>query len=404
VSFALKLAAVLLAVAVWPFQAIARRFSRRSPAASAIHKEPARQSRLWEWLLISAMLFGVLGILGFLAVVSGIIPIKASSGHWPVTAWFLEFSMERSVATHSVGITVPALGERQARRAAGHYETGCRPCHGSPEIPDPRVVRIMTPPPPYLAPVLSEWKPNELFYIVKHGVKFTGMPGWPAQQRDDEVWAMVAFLLELPNLGAADYRRMVHGGLASRNELFGTSNENCERCHGVQGSGIRAGETPKLAGQREAYLSAALRAFARGQRHSGIMEPVAVELDDQEIEQLAAHYSALLPPDPANTVEAEDISRGREIAQRGIPAQRVPACADCHGPGSTPRNPAYPELAGQYADYLVLQLELFKARRRGGSQYGHLMHQVAPRLNESQMRDVALYYESLNPSPSEPER
>jgi cytochrome c553 len=52
-------------------------------------------------------------------------------------------------------------------------------------------------------------------------------------------------------------------------------------------------------------------------------------------------------------------------------------------------------LAGQYADYLVGQLALFKQAHRGGSAYAHLMRPVASRLTLQQMRDVALYYESL---------
>ena len=52
-------------------------------------------------------------------------------------------------------------------------------------------------------------------------------------------------------------------------------------------------------------------------------------------------------------------------------------------------------LAGQYPDYLVLQLELFKGGQRGGSAYAHLMKPVATRLTPEQMRDVALYYASL---------
>lgn len=56
--------------------------------------------------------------------------------------------------------------------------------------------------------------------------------------------------------------------------------------------------------------------------------------------------------------------------------------------------PVYPVLAGQYADYLILQLELFKKEHRGASAYVHLMRPVATRLTPEQMRDVALYYES----------
>jgi cytochrome c553 len=70
---------------------------------------------------------------------------------------------------------------------------------------------------------------------------------------------------------------------------------------------------------------------------------------------------------------------------------------DCHGPGPHRRNSAYPNLAGQYADYLVLQLELFKQDGRGGSAYAHIMRHVATRLGTEQMRDVAAYYASLSP-------
>jgi cytochrome c553 len=84
------------------------------------------------------------------------------------------------------------------------------------------------------------------------------------------------------------------------------------------------------------------------------------------------------------------------IATQGIPQQDVPACGQCHGPSPTRRNPAYPVLAGQYADYLLLQLELFQQQRRGGSPYTHLMRPVAAGLTRSQMREVALYYESLS--------
>jgi cytochrome c553 len=55
----------------------------------------------------------------------------------------------------------------------------------------------------------------------------------------------------------------------------------------------------------------------------------------------------------------------------------------------------YPALAGQYADYLVLQLNLFKEEDRGGTAYVHLMDPAVHRLTPQQMRDVALFYEAL---------
>jgi cytochrome c553 len=357
-----------------------------------------------------ATLLGGLAVGGGLVVASGIVPIKASSGHWPITAWLLHFAMRRSVTTHTLGLETPMLdAPRLVLQGAGHYETGCRPCHGSPEFPPPRIPQQMTPHPPYLPPLIATWEPEELFYIVKHGVKFTGMPAWPAPQRDDEVWAMVAFLRRLPDLDAAEYQRLVHGeaapsgtvvslhGLLGQEPVPHSVTASCGRCHGVDGRGRGIGAFPKLAGQLPTYLFAALQAFARGERHSGMMEPIAVNLSLEEMRELALYYSRL--QEPLSSSQHQDITlaleRGKAIARHGIPSQRVPSCMHCHGPGTAHRNPMYPELAGQYADYLVLQLELFKRAQRGGSAYAHLMSPVATRLTPEQMRDVALYYASL---------
>jgi cytochrome c553 len=300
-------------------------------------------------------------------------------------------------------------------KGAGTYEMNCRACHGSPSVPYPRVAQHMTPQPPHLPLTISSWEPDELFYIVKHGIKFTGMPAWPALGRDDEVWAMVAFLRRFPELDEEEYRRLAQGEAAPSgdveplSDLVGPDSVpraitiSCARCHGVNGLGRGLGAFPKLAGQRPAYLFSSLQAFARGERHSGIMQPIAAGLSQEEMRELAHYYGnlqELSPPRPhQDTTQA--IERGKAIANRGIPSQRVPSCVDCHGPGAARRNPVYPELSAQYADYLLLQLVLFKQEHRGGTAYAHLMRQVAAGLTPEQMRDVALYYASL-PAAIEP--
>lgn len=361
-----------------------------------------RNQILRRTLAYFALFLVLMGIAGFLGSASGIVPIKASSGHWAITRWILQFSKERSVATHTLGMKTPPLdAPGMVLSGAGAYESNCRGCHGSPALQSPRIAQAMTPRPPYLPHTIPNWDSTELFYIVKHGIKFTGMPAWAAQSRDDEVWSMVAFLRKFPELDAESYRRLVFGEApATAQVLPGTMPraivDNCARCHGLDGLGRDAGVFPKLARQNFEYLYSSLLAYHRGERHSGVMGPIGTALTDQEIVEISRYYADL--PTPASLPSPDTssaIERGAVIAREGIPAQRVPPCAECHGPAEAPRNPAYPKLEGQYADYLKLQLDLFKEGARGGSAYSHLMTRVASSLTPEQMNDAALYYSSL---------
>lgn len=353
-------------------------------------------------------------IAGFASVWLGLVPIAASDGHWAVTRWFLHFAMRQSVQTRSLGIEAPALADPAlVLRGAGHYETGCAPCHGAPGAPRSPITRAMTPEPPFLPPRIGEWTPEQLFWIVKHGVKYTGMPAWPAQERDDEVWAVTAFLLRLPELDEDGYRELAlgeragtgvgrgegHSRLRGLDDALEDALESCVRCHGRDGQGRGEGAFPKLANQRPRYLYESLRAFAEGKRHSGFMQPIAAGLSDANMRGLAEHYAE--QGDAARVTapgaDTELLALGERIATEGVPKLGVPACTECHGPGDAPRNPLYPRLAGQYADYLYLQLQLFKQEQRGGTPYAHIMRTVTERMTPEQMRAVALYLASLAP-------
>jgi cytochrome c553 len=337
-------------------------------------------------------------------VISGVMPIKASSGHWAVTAAFLDFAKVRSVATHSWGIKAPPLhDEGLVLSGAGHYENGCFSCHGGPGGSVPPVMAAMTPPPPDLIDTIPRWTPEQLFSIVKHGIKFTGMPAWPVQQRDDEVWAMVAFLRRMPGLDAAAYRRLVSGE-ASAAPAISSAGERppprlvrdlCWRCHGADGTGRGPGAFPSLAGQRSAYVYASLQAFRDGTRFSGIMGEVAGRLDDAAMRAVADYYEGLPARLADGAGDPPAIARGSAIAARGVPQRDIPACAECHGPAEQPKNPAYPRLASQHARYLTSQLRLLKERRRGGSPHVTLMQGFVDRLTDEDIRDVIQYYAAL---------
>ena len=371
----------------------------------------ARSAVAWGSFFLAAA-----AVVAVLVIASGLVPIKASSGHWAITAWILKFTMQRSVATHSLPIDAPPLdSDALVLKGAGHYDLGCRPCHGAPGQQAPRIARHMTPHPPDLRATVPNYDAAALFYIVRHGVKFTGMPAWPARGRDDEVWAMVAFLQRLPSLEADGYQRLIAPpavpdsprapleDLVAPRRVPPAIEQSCARCHEADGSGRGAGVFPVLAGQRPVYLRASLRSYATGDRQSGIMGPIAAGLSAAQIAELADYYAEIArtprpmvlgPAEgrPGTATSPELVALGRRIAADGLPDRMVPPCSRCHGPGGPPRNPHYPSIAGQYADYLELQLRLFRSRERGGTAYHHIMERVAGGLTDEQIRAVAEYY------------
>lgn len=346
-----------------------------------------------------AVLGLIIAAIGVVVLVSGVFPIKASSGHWAVTRWVLDYASDRSIAFHSVGIDVPTMGEPGLiTLGAAVYESNCRFCHGVPGEEQPPVAKGMTPTPPSLASPVSTMSEQELFYVLKHGIKFAGMPAWPTQDRDDEIWSVVAFLKELPSLEKETYRELVRPDSSISqvdSPVVHLVIQQCAACHGVDGNGRAGPRAPLLSGQKAVYLRKALADYRSGERPSGIMMPIAHRLTTTDIEQLADYFSNQKRESKVATGELEDnlIAEGRRMAEQGDQQDKIPSCVDCHGPGVILRSDAYPKLAGQPAWYLNRQLELFAQRKRGGSESASLMHPIADKLTDSQRRALAAYYQ-----------
>jgi cytochrome c553 len=303
--------------------------------------------------------------------------------------------MSRAVEVRAMNLQAPPLEDLALlQKGAGHYATACMDCHGAPGVPRRHVVRQMTPTPPFLPEKLGRMTPEELFWVIDHGIKYTAMPAWGARGRADEVWAMVAFLERIEGMSPQRYRELAYGADGDDDSILG----DCARCHGRDGNGRGTDAFPSLAGQDEAYLLASLEAYATGKRRSGIMQPVAADLDAADRRAVVAHYArqpAHRVAPPQVQAAAEAIARGRRLAGEGDGLRRIPACAACHGPGTADRNRMYPLLAGQYAGYLELQLRLFRDGGRGGTAYAPIMQRAAARLADRDIADLAAYYASL---------
>lgn len=164
-------------------------------------------------------LLAALGILALVVVVAaaayawlGFYNIAASDPHADVVAWSLDTAMVRSVerrADEAVG-SVPPLDEpERIRTGAEHYlGEGCVTCHGAPGSDRADYAERMRPMPPMLSEQAGAWSDRELFWIVAHGIKMSGMPAFGATHGEDEIWSLVAFVRRLPDLSAADVEEL----------------------------------------------------------------------------------------------------------------------------------------------------------------------------------------------------
>ena len=152
----------------------------------------------------------VLAIAAAIFVVSGVYNVAATSPHWPLTTWAMGKARMRSIKEHAAGIQAPVGLYDPAKIAMGtsHFAAHCAVCHGAPGVPRNDIAQGLYPQPADLAQSAKIYSSAELFWILKHGIKMTGMPNW-SDHSDDELWATVAFVKELPGMTAKYYDQLV---------------------------------------------------------------------------------------------------------------------------------------------------------------------------------------------------
>ena len=163
----------------------------------------------------------------------------------------------------------------------------------------------------------------------------------------------------------------------------------CMSCHGPEGRSVSP-VFPRLAGQQKAYITAQLQAFRNRTRSDPLAQAymwgMASQLSDSGIDALASYYSAQQPV--AGTAgDAALMAEGKKIYTQGILAEKVPACASCHGADAQGVG-AFPRLGGQHVEYLLAQLEGFKSGVRANAP---IMLGVVHNMTADQFKAVATY-------------
>jgi cytochrome c553 len=168
----------------------------------------------------------------------------------------------------------------------------------------------------------------------------------------------------------------------------------CAACHGMDGNPASS-QYPKLAGQHEDYIARQIVLFKTHKRDSAIMMGFAMPLSDPDMHDIGAYFASKtsLP----GVADAKLVSRG-ELLYRGGDKKSVPACMACHGPdGRGNPGAGYPQLAGQYADYVTLKLKDWRdGKTWGDDDHAKIMPVVASKLSDDDISALASYIEGLH--------
>lgn len=153
-----------------------------------------------------------------LVVVSGLYNFAADEPHFPWVSATLETMRERSIETRAAKLIVPDLSEPgRLVQGAGNYAAMCAGCHLAPGAESSELSRGLYPQPPNLSK--EKVDAAHAFWVIKHGVKASGMPAWGKSMDDESIWSLVAFLQKLPQMDDPQYDQAVgnsgghsHGG------------------------------------------------------------------------------------------------------------------------------------------------------------------------------------------------
>ena len=140
-------------------------------------------------------------------IYSGFYNVAATSEHWGITKILMQITMQRSVAFHAKEVTVPPR-PLSPKEGFPDFNEMCVNCHGAPGILPGEVGKGLNPRPPDLAIAAKELSLSELFWIIKNGIKMTGMPAFGPTHTEERLWSITAFVKRLPALPASDYAEL----------------------------------------------------------------------------------------------------------------------------------------------------------------------------------------------------
>ncbi len=134
--------------------------------------------------------------------------VAANAPDNPIVAWYSSNTMVHSVVSRAAEVKAPAqFTDQQAEAGFKIYNGACVYCHGAPGKDPAEISKGVNPEAPDLADAVGDMTNAELFWIIKNGIKMSGMASYGKVHNDDDIWSVVAFVHRLPNMTPEEYGR-----------------------------------------------------------------------------------------------------------------------------------------------------------------------------------------------------
>ena len=175
-------------------------------------------------------------LVGAVVMWGGLYNFAATDPHNPVVRSAIDTAFTNWVERGADGLEPPGrFTTAQLENGFTEFQEYCVHCHGAPGDKPHEWTTGMRPEPPDLSRATRKWTIPQTYWIVKNGIKMTGMPAFGDTESDRTIWNISAFVNQLPNMSAEEYR-------ALSQRLGGGHSHAGEGHGGGEGSGEASGE------------------------------------------------------------------------------------------------------------------------------------------------------------------
>lgn len=292
--------------------------------------EPPRRFSPVKAVLAAFAAAGVIGAAGAAAFVwFGVYDVSATGPHLQPVHSLLEIALQRAVQRRADAHPPPRdlLTRERVMQGAACFRDRCVTCHGAPGVAPEAFALGMQPVPSSLVEGTRHWRPQDLYWITRNGIKMSGMPAWEYRLDEGELWAIVAFLDALPLMTPDQYRTLT----ASRSEVEAASTS----------PGRSTGKPPVVIGKAVAPNTAA-RCDGIVDAPAPLVPPLAtVELAQRAFRQHGCTACHTIPgvvgPDTSNGPRLSGLAGRDRIGGKAFPTEdgltawiRDPQAIDAH--------------------------------------------------------------------------